>query len=101
MTSIENDFEVDDFIKEDCGCGHRRYAHAQLDGRCGRAVRVRDFDSLPAPVEYVATDNLPFGWPSNWPSLDLIPEVEKPCPCAGFHSYNPEPAFEDELAWSR
>lgn len=88
------DWEVDDYVKESCSCGHRRYAHAP-GGACQRQVYRVDKSQLPEPVYDENAEELPFGgyWPSNWPSPmrpDLMPMSWQPCPCKGFHE--PEPA---------
>lgn len=75
--------DVDDFVKESCDCGHRRYHHAP-DGACTRTVMRRDYAGLPEPAEDDGFD--PFGWPSNWPDVTEIPEVEKPCECRQFQA---------------
>ena len=80
---------IDDYVKEDCACGHRRYSHA--NGPCSRTRVVTDFAALPAP-ERDDPDNA-FEYPRNWPPALLLPRTEERCPCTGFHYPEPEPAF--------
>lgn len=84
MSEIDYGFDVDDYVKESCDCGHRRYSHIP-DGPCTRTVMRRDLTGLPEPSYREDPDGLdPFGWPANWPDLAEIPEVEKPCGCRQF-----------------
>lgn len=73
----------DDWAKEDCACGHRRYEHEKGDGRC-RNTRMKRVapDDLPPPIYPEGGD--PFEGPVNWPSVDTWPQVEAPC-CGGFY----------------
>jgi hypothetical protein len=87
--SAEEYFDHDDYVKEDCRCGHRRYRHAGLPGgKCSATVERRSFADLPTPVYESGFD--PFGWPLNWPPVEEIPMAIVDCPCPGFDDPGPE-----------
>lgn len=85
--------DPDDWAKEDCACGHRRYAHGP--NGCDRTVTGLDETGLPEPIYDENTDEPFGGWPINWPPREELTR-EMPCPCKGFH--DPEPS-EPEEPW--
>lgn len=72
--------DADDWAKEDCVCGHVRYAHKAGTGECSRTRIVTEKPADLPP----ANDDDPFSWPANWPPHDTWPRVEKPCDCKRF-----------------
>lgn len=85
----DDEFDHDDYAKENCACGHRRYAHSP-DGPCQREVYRLDKSQLPEPIYGDNPEELPFGgyWPINWPNPMKPAENPmswQPCPCRGFH----------------
>lgn len=70
--------DPDEWAKEDCECGHRRYAHRANDGRCTRTRRRR---VEPAGVTWTGEG---FGAEPSIPT-DSWPIVEQPCPCPHFY----------------
>jgi hypothetical protein len=92
MSTELPDWEVDAYVKADCGCGHGRMAHYSGEGPCFAMRQVVDYSVLPRP-KWVEDKDWPFGRPINWPA-DL-PMTEELCPCASFHDHAPsEPDFE-------
>lgn len=85
--------DIDDFTDytEPCHCGHSRRKHGNLPGCSGTRTDI-DRDALPAP-EYSDPDS-PFEWPNNWPGINDVPRVTRPCGCAGFTPADPEPPEE-------
>lgn len=82
-----DDVIVEEYAKEDCGCGHRFHA-----GACRHSHRVTDLKALPEPT----FDNPahPMEYPNNWPPALLVPTIEIECGCASFHAPEPEPPEE-------
>lgn len=82
------DWVVDDYVKADCACGHRRSSHSMVDGGCTQTVNTIDYEALPTPI-YV--EDFGFDPPTNWP--EVLPRVDKTCPCK--HFADPEPSEPD------
>lgn len=91
-----DDWTVDEYIKADCACGHRRTSHGGVSGPCSKSVRGKDYSGLPDPI-YLEPDNF-MEWPRNWPPLNEIPDVDKPCPCHVFADPEPDDPGEAELS---
>lgn len=80
--------DPDEWAKEDCACGHRRYAHRANDGACTRTRRRR------VEPERLTWSGEGFGAEPSVPLQDW-PIVEGACDCRYFAEAGPveEPSW--------